>query len=966
MFILFPFHRLFHRWWSSSSLKYVYQRNNRGGDSPSDNLENDVTQNAPDNTDLWTDSGNYVTSWAGGSGTSSNPYQIATAGQLAYLSYLINGSSSSSYRSLYYKQTANIDLSAHYWDAIGYSSSYYFAGHYDGGGFTISGLFTQSGSSSTYSYQGLFGYVYGQSSSNNAVIENVIIGEDSVIQGYRYVGGIVGYGRYLLLHNCANYGDVLGISRLIGGIIGYATSTFSANNCSFTGQLTGTTSIGGFAGYVSCSGSNVEISDVAIDMDFQGVESESSNYDGIGGVVGWISGSLTEIHDIVAIANIECVSGDSESVVIGVGGIVGIFYSGTLNLYNCSFDGVIDCSTTEYSYVGGILGVTRGGTGADGNELTIDSCFNQGEIIGNNSTGGIAGDVSYCTISNCYNAGNIIGGSSHTGGIAGEYSSSASDEVSRGVINCYNLGNITSNSNYSTSGIVGYISFYRTASIPFIANCWNFGDASYAVLVSATGFGSGSSDVYIRYCYYGGDSSTVVTRDYFNTTVSYCSSVIDENPKTLSWYITTSNWYSSYPWDFENTWGFVNGMNDGYPVLMSTVKFTITYEPNGGTGSMESQTKTAGKDLVLSLNAFTRTGYTFQGWATSPTGGIAYANGATYTDDADITLYAVWKINTYTVTYNGNGATGGSMASSTKTYGVALTLRTNTFTRTAFSFQGWATSPSGGVVYGDGASYTTNANITLYAVWKANNPAHYDSTGDYWYVENGYMPQSRVTNTTTSTYLSTNWNSLSNGSVYYMDGIGDMQSKVYNGNEYCEYNGKYYLVEPIRWRLTYSSSQTTGYGTTTDTLAVMDTIVYVGRYSESAINEGDGYSTTAVGYLDNNQIDEHYLVSWTESMPTYGTTSLYGTSEDFTSYIFVSSIEEIESVAGDYTIKFSDLASDYLTDTGADLFYYTRNLGTNINNIVCLSIDGDVTQKKPNLNFLGVQFTITVSEYGCV
>ena len=228
------------------------------------------------------------------------------------------------------------------------------------------------------------------------------------------------------------------------------------------------------------------------------------------------------------------------------------------------------------------------------------------------------------------------------------------------------------------------------------------------------------------------------------------------------------------------------------------------------------------------------------------------------------------------------------------------------------------------------------------------------------------MPQERVTNTTTSTYLSTNWNSLSNGSVYYMDGIGNMQSKVYNGNEYCEYNGNYYLVQPIKWRLTYSSSQQTGYGTTTDTLAVMDTIVYVGRYSESTINEGQGYSSTAVDGLNNNQIDEYYLVEWTESMPTFGTTLLYGTPDEVTSNIFVSSMEEIESVAGDYSVKFSDLVSDYLADTGAGMFYYTRNLGTNQNNIVCLSIDGAVTQRKPNLNLLGVQFTITVSEYACV
>lgn len=62
--------------------------------TPPDN--DDVTQNAPTNDDLWTASGNYATSFAGGSGTEDDPYQIATAEELAYLAYLINGSSSSS------------------------------------------------------------------------------------------------------------------------------------------------------------------------------------------------------------------------------------------------------------------------------------------------------------------------------------------------------------------------------------------------------------------------------------------------------------------------------------------------------------------------------------------------------------------------------------------------------------------------------------------------------------------------------------------------------------------------------------------------------------------------------------------------------------------------------------------------------------------------------------------------------
>ena len=66
------------------------------GGRDSSNSENDVIKNAPTNDDLWTDSGNYADSFAGGTGTEEDPYQIAAAEQLAYLAYLINDSTTNS------------------------------------------------------------------------------------------------------------------------------------------------------------------------------------------------------------------------------------------------------------------------------------------------------------------------------------------------------------------------------------------------------------------------------------------------------------------------------------------------------------------------------------------------------------------------------------------------------------------------------------------------------------------------------------------------------------------------------------------------------------------------------------------------------------------------------------------------------------------------------------------------------
>lgn len=79
---------------------------------------------------------------------------------------------------------------------------------------------------------------------------------------------------------------------------------------------------------------------------------------------------------------------------------------------------------------------------------------------------------------------------------------------------------------------------------------------------------------------------------------------------------------------------------------------TVTFEANGGTGTMDAQTFTSGEAAALTANTFTRDGYTFSGWNTSADGsGTSYADNASVTLDSDTTLYAQWTANTYTVTW---------------------------------------------------------------------------------------------------------------------------------------------------------------------------------------------------------------------------------------------------------------------------------------------------------------------------
>lgn len=101
-------------------------------------------------------------------------------------------------------------------------------------------------------------------------------------------------------------------------------------------------------------------------------------------------------------------------------------------------------------------------------------------------------------------------------------------------------------------------------------------------------------------------------------------------------------------------------------------KYTITFNPNGGSGGPTTQTKTYGTNLTLSSSKPTRSGYTFKGWSTSKTANSAtYTAGATFSTNitANTTLYAVWqsnytkpKISNFSVTrWGSNSTTGAAM-----------------------------------------------------------------------------------------------------------------------------------------------------------------------------------------------------------------------------------------------------------------------------------------------------------------
>ena len=159
-------------------------------------------------------------------------------------------------------------------------------------------------------------------------------------------------------------------------------------------------------------------------------------------------------------------------------------------------------------------------------------------------------------------------------------------------------------------------------------------------------------------------------------------------------------------------------MVDYYTIVQSAGRFLVTFNANGGSGGPGSQYKLYSSSITISTAQPTRTGYTFLGWSDSSTASSpTYYPGGTYSSLSSSTLYAVWKVNTYTVSYDANGGTGGPAPVSVA-YGSYCGIAAGTPTRTGYNFLGWATSSTATTAMASSSVFQVTSNMTLYAVWQ--------------------------------------------------------------------------------------------------------------------------------------------------------------------------------------------------------------------------------------------------------
>ena len=217
-----------------------------------------ITSRADVTTEKWTDF--TATDFAGGNGTKDDPYQIATAGQLAKLASEVNsGVPEQTHLGEYFKLTAPIDLSGKRWIPIGYgnASSKAFSGYFDGNNQVITGLYVDERGNNVCA--GLFGVVVAV--SDETVLKNFCIKNATIYAG--------------------NSTDANASPDIYGGFIGNVFQG-SYKNCTAKGSVSGGWSTGGFAGCVFESDASVEIEHCA---SYGNVEANNWN---TGGFVGYL------------------------------------------------------------------------------------------------------------------------------------------------------------------------------------------------------------------------------------------------------------------------------------------------------------------------------------------------------------------------------------------------------------------------------------------------------------------------------------------------------------------------------------------------------------------------------------------------------------------------------------------------------------------------------------------------------
>ncbi len=416
--------------------------------------------------------GTIAESYDGGDGTSANPYQIATAEQLALLAQQTNEGTGGD---AFYILTSDICLNANLnvnplnWIPIGRvvnGTPSFFTGHFDGNNKTVSGLYYNNPDDDEV--VGLFGCTY------DAEIYDINLSNCS-LSGSKYVGALVGRAGFTNISGCdIDHVTVNCEVRSAGGLVGFfglpygvyedATETYLIIDChAHQGVMVFGRLAGGLVGEISeylLGGPSVP--SVVSNCSSEALVEGSSS---VGGIAGSFRNGKID----------HCICWNEVHSSEWAGGMVGCGIA--LNVYNC-----VNCTYAVASmFCGGMVGYLYGGN--------LAHCENYGQIEGNgvvSTIGGMVGkylpdpllvgtDCEY-TIRDCHNHGNVAYSSNYAGGIIGHIEGSATERLV--VVDCSNNGRLHHHSSYA-GGIIGY----NHSFVMSLLNVYNTGDVGAEFIV---------------------------------------------------------------------------------------------------------------------------------------------------------------------------------------------------------------------------------------------------------------------------------------------------------------------------------------------------------------------------------------------------------------------------------------------------------------------------------------------------
>ncbi|QQE79540.1 InlB B-repeat-containing protein [Alicyclobacillus sp. SO9] len=604
----------------------------------------------------------------------TNWVQLSTAAQLEYIDNHqtsdIQTGSSTTYPEAHIELMNTIVLPNGYsWTPLGTSSSNPFDGVFNGNGYEVKNVSVTG----PIPDAGFFGV-------SNGVVKKVgVEGTFSTNDATSNVGGLMGFQNSGTISDSYATGSVSGGANN-GGLVGYQNSGTVSDSYA-TGSVSGAANNGGLVGH-QAGGS---ISDSHATGSVSGSGSDN------GGLVGMADGTISDSYAAGFVSG----SGSDN------GGLVGMADGTISDSYAAGF-------VSGGTYNGGLVGQLAGGATA-----TISDSYATGSVATGGSTslnGGLVGYKYSGTISESYFDKDTTGMSTGVGG-----ASSSSGVHAESTTNMQTPSTFSSWNTSDWALLNGYYPLLK----------WQIGTT---MSVTPTVVGAGGKVTVTGSVY--SNAGTPLSGINVNLTGNSSGTWALSPVKTGANGDYTGTWTAPKTTQNVIVTATVHGTTVQQHNTVQVQAYTVTYNGNGATGTvpMDGNTYKSGDSVtVAGVGNIINTGNTFAGWNTKANGsGTSYAAGSTMTiGSSNVTLYAQWTANTHSLSYNGNGNTGGSVPSgSDLAYNTTVTIPNNTgnLVRTGYTFVGWNTKANGsGTSYAAGSTLTIGtSNITLYAKWTAN------------------------------------------------------------------------------------------------------------------------------------------------------------------------------------------------------------------------------------------------------